>query len=204
MGKKKKKGNGWGSGMGWGSEVGGGKNRKQNHSSWDDDYGRKHGNTLSKDRAKQSAKIVRKPAEIPEQFLANQVVCNHADGEITVQEFRAICPSPQVFAPNLERLVARYGEDHVRLCGRCYAPLVDPAMLTPSMVEEAIDVLYAAANAAVSNVGEMAPKEIERLGKARVNLYEAFGRVPAMIQYVNGGGLGGDDDDLNGNPIGSF
>lgn len=196
--KKKKKYGGWGDDMRWGREVGGGRDRDRR---WDDRRGPKL--TLNKDGARTSAKIISSPIKVPKEFVDNQVICNHAGDTITVNEFLAECSSPQAYVPMLERLTRRFGQEHVCVCARCFTPLVDPAVIDPEKVNEAIDTLYAASNAAVSAIDDLKTKEVERLGRGAVSLLEVFGNLPAMVDSIGGSG-GGGADDLNGNPSGLF
>lgn len=122
--------------------------------------------TLDKKEAKENRKIVMSPVDVPKAFVKNRQKCNHADGRMSVAEFKNMTPSWAAYTPALEGLIKKYGEDKVSICRQCYDALVVREAVTTSSVNDALMTLYAACNVAVSN-HRMKDDEVKEIAKLK-------------------------------------
>lgn len=125
--------------------------------------------TLDKKDAKKNKKMLLAPVEIPKEFIKSRVKCNHADGLMTVKEFKAMTPTYAAFTPMLDTMTAVFGADDLRICKRCYDVIVKPELFDSSDVRHAIAVLYATANVVVSHK-RMKDDEVKSINKVKMDL----------------------------------
>lgn len=125
--------------------------------------------SLNKKDAKENKRIIMTPVEVEKAFNKNRSKCNHAGDIITPAQFRALTPNYAAYTPWLERVVAEYSEDNVRVCKACYDVIADAAMISSGDIESALVTLYVAANAVVSH-RRMKPDEIKSIYKMRQSL----------------------------------
>lgn len=125
--------------------------------------------SLDKSEIKEQKKILVKPIKIPEQFTENRAKCNHADGLLTVAEFRAMTPNYGAFTPMLDTIVNVFGEENVAVCKMCYDVVVDPSTLDTGDLIKCISTMYAAANVVVSRK-RMKKDEIKEIAKIKNKL----------------------------------
>ena len=138
--------------------------------------------TLDKGGAKECRKIIQSPVDIPKEFQKNRRKCNHAAGTMSVAEFKAITPNYAAYTPALEQMVAKYGEENVRICRRCYDAVVARDAVDQEKVIDAMTTLYAACNVAVSNK-RMKKDEVQKFAKLKEST-EDFRLVVDILQKI--------------------
>lgn len=122
--------------------------------------------TLSKKDAKTNKKVVLSPVEVPKEFRKNRLKCNHAARMITPEQYRAMTSTYAAYTPALERVVEKFGEEHVHVCKDCYDVLVDRNLVTSEDVYDAMTLLYVACNVAVANK-RMKDDEVKAISKLK-------------------------------------
>lgn len=122
--------------------------------------------TLSKAEVKANRHTIEKPVKVPKDFMERRQKCNHAAGLLTVQEFKSMTTGWAAYTPAVDRMVAKYGEDNVRICRDCFDVLVSRDMVTTKDVEEALTTLYAACNVAVAN-RRMKKSEVKKIAELK-------------------------------------
>lgn len=164
--------------------------------------------TLDKKEAKANRKIVMSPVEVPKEFIKNRLRCNHAGGTISIEEFKQLTPSYAAYTPVIERMVAKYGADNVSICRQCYDVVVSRDQVDTAKVNDALTVLYAACNVAVSNK-RMKDDEVKKIAKLK-EVLEDFNPVLETLTKIAedekelAGRPGGSVTDLNRNPGSAF
>lgn len=182
--------------------VGGGKKKGKKNKKKGDNF-RTHGikPTLSGKEGKKNARMIRNPVDVPKEFSKSRNRCNHADGIISVDEFRSMSMAAMAYTPMLETIMNVYGPEHVHICSRCYDVLVDKTEISAAGAMEALAVLYASVNTAVANV-RLKDDEIKELNKLKdvvVNfqpVVEILARIEAE-QTKQAARPGGDPTNLN-------
>lgn len=126
--------------------------------------------TLSKKDAKANRKILEKPLKVDEKFLDRRAKCNHADGTLSVADYRSQYPGKaDAYTPMLETMVEVFGEEHVRVCARCFEVMVDRSEVNIDAVKEAYALLYAACGVVTANV-RMKGDEVKKVAKVKATL----------------------------------
>lgn len=150
--------------------------------------------TLDKKEAKESKKILMAPIDIPKAFVKNRNKCNHADGLISVAEFKNMTPTYGAFTPMLDAAIEVFGEENLHICKYCYDVVVNPECLSEDRVKESLVILYMAANAVVSRK-RMKPDEVKDIAKTKndlsdwnniIDLFEKLVDDGAMVSYHEG------------------
>ena len=155
--------------------------------------------SLDKGEAKENKKEVRRPVKVSKDFLERRNRCNHADGSISIDEYRRLSPAPEAYTPELKAMVDKFGEENVRVCARCYQVVVPREMVEADAVYDAVQILRASCGIAVAN-RRLTKKEIRGINELREKL-AGFGEVIGILEE-----LPPDDDrrrsdiDLNRNP----
>lgn len=138
--------------------------------------------TLSKKDAKANKKVVLSPVEVPKEFRKNRLKCNHAVRMITPEAYRNMTPTYAAYTPALERVVEKYGKDHVHVCKDCYDVLVDRNMITSDEVYDAMTTLYVACNVAVANK-RLKDDEVKAIAKLK-DVVEDFRPVLDILEKI--------------------
>ena len=141
-----------------------------------------HPNLDKKDR-KEASKVITKPVDVPKSFQALRSKCNHAGDVITPEEFRQMTPCYAVYTPMLDIFCEVFGEENVCVCESCYDAKVNYALITPEKINEAIAMLYAAANKAVS-MSRMKDGEVKDIGKLKSDLSD-WAEVAAIVDKID-------------------
>lgn len=163
--------------------------------------------TLDKKEAKENRRIVMSPVDVPKEFRKNRDKCNHAGGMITVPEFKQLTPSYAAYTPALERLSETFGADKVAICRQCYDALVQRDCIDTEKVNEALAVLYAACNVAVSNK-RMKGDEVKKINKLKQVLDDFQSVLDVLAKIAEDAEaattMPGNGGNLNGNPGSAF
>ena len=157
--------------------------------------------TLSKKDGKANRKLICKPVKIDKDFLKSRAKCNHADGTLDIQEFKAMSPTATAYTPMVETLIEVFGEEHVQICARCFEAMVDRDQVTTDTVTEALAVLYAACGIVVANV-RMKNDEVKEINKLKETLADFQPVLEFMAELEKKGSRNAsasDDSDLNSN-----
>lgn len=136
--------------------------------------------TLDRKEAKESRKIVLSPVDVPKKFKKNRDKCNHVGELLSVEAFKRMTPSYSAYTPALDRMVAKYGEEHVSVCGKCYDVVVDRSEVSVEDVQDAVLTLYAACNVAVSNT-RLKKDEVKKIS----DLKDVFGDYQEVIDLLD-------------------
>ena len=72
---------------------------------------------------------------------------------------------PDVYTPHLSRAIELYGEDHVRICRRCYDVVVDYDVVNADDIRKALTAIYVAVNLVKANL-RFDKNEVKHLTKS--------------------------------------
>ena len=117
-----------------------------------------------KDAEKQRELLVAPPI-VDKAFRKRQGKCNHSSGTISVAEYRKMTAWPDVYTPHLSRAIELYGEDHVRICRRCYDVVVDYDVVNADDIRKALTAIYVAVNLVKANL-RFDKNEVKHLTKS--------------------------------------
>ena len=167
--KKKKKEGRWDFGYGYGYQPRKDKDKKKKKK--DKEKGKNKPSiksvrpSLSSKDGKKNRKIVMRPIEVDKEFTKRRLRCNHADGIMTLDEFKSMSMTAPAFTPMMERVKGLYGPEHVHICARCMDVLVDADQISADAAVDALTTLYATVNSVVARtrLKEDEIKEINRL-----------------------------------------
>ena len=156
--------------------------------------------TLSKKDGKANRKELEKPLKIDKEFLKRRYKCNHADGTMTVEDYRTKYPGKaDAYTPMLQTMIDVFGEENLAICGRCFEVMVNRDQVTTEDVKASIATLYAAAGIVVANV-RMKDDEVKAINKSKEALDEVRPIIDWMDELAEKGSRNagaGDAEDLN-------
>lgn len=147
--------------------------------------------TLSGKDGKRNRKLVQKPVEVPKELLKSRVRCNHADGIMSVADFKAMSPQAVAYTKVLDQMVAQFGE-HVHICRRCLDGVVDSTEITADGLMRALVYAYAACNTAVSGL-KMKEDEVKSINKLK-KIIDDFAPVLEILRKMEEARENGDGD----------
>lgn len=130
---------------------------------------------------KKNKKIINQPIEVPKEFKNNRSRCNHADGMISVEEFKQLTPAFAVFTPQLNRVCRMYGEENVSICKACYDTIVDVDLLDVEQIDKAMAILYTAANCVLSG-NRLKTEEIQEINRLKNSLHKWEAMIPLLTK----------------------
>lgn len=122
------------------------RSKKKKKSKYDQPKLKTLSSSLDKKERKECYSILNIPIEVPKKFTKIRNKCNHVNRMITVAEYKAITPFYAVFTPMLDAMVAKYGEENIRVCSSCFDVLVSPNLVKGEDLRNAVSSLYSAAN----------------------------------------------------------
>ena len=122
------------------------RSKKKKKSKYDQPKLKTLSSSLDKKERKECYSILNIPIEVPKKFTKIRNKCNHVNRVITVAEYKAITPFYAVFTPMLDAMVAKYGEENIRVCSSCFDVLVSPNLVKGEDLRNAVSSLYSAAN----------------------------------------------------------
>ena len=156
--------------------------------------------SLSKKESKAMRKEMEKPFVVDKDYLRLRYKCNHADGNLSVADYRAKYPGKaDAYTPMLQSMVDLFGEENVRVCAHCFEAVVNRNMVSLEDVKTAITTLYAAAGVVVANV-RMKKDEIKEVNKSKDSLAKLQPIVDFMTEFEEKGSSNpkaSDNVDLN-------
>ena len=141
------------------------------------------GMSLDKSEIKAARKIICTPVKVSKNFTEIREKCNHAGKLLTVAEYKDMTAVYNVYTPILDWAVAKFGEENVHVCRGCYDAVINPELIKSSDVQDAMMMLYAAVNKALT-MKKMKKKEIKDLAELKDKLND-FNEVAEIIEKID-------------------